>query len=299
MPDRESIETLLGWTTSPNVFTSTTVRSRSTIDQMVVEDLLFITEQDEQVPAYFISPLSILEPGPALLYCHAHGHRYDIGRQELFDSRPALHSAYARPLTEAGYSVLCLDMPCFGERAGLNESATAKACSWYGRTLFGWMLSELQAGIGFLETQEHIDSHRIGVMGISMGGTQAWWLMALDERLRAGVSLCCFADLAGLIQTGQHNGHGHYMTVPGLLRHCSTAELAGLAAPRSLFMGVGLQDWSTPQHCFNTARQELESIYARKAATTNLHFHVEADTGHIETSAMRGKVLQFLHAALH
>lgn len=298
MADRETIRNLLGWHKYDRTFVDYQVRSRRIAGSMIIDDLLFATASGDHVPAYFVAPVNAAAPTPALLYCHAHGNRYDIGREELFQARPALGSPYAESLVAAGYSVLCLEMPCFGERAIQSESATAKACLWRGHTLYGWMLAELSAGVDFLLAQPGVDTQRIGVMGISMGGTHAWWMLALDERLRAGVSLCCFADMALLIETGQHDGHGHYMTVPGLLEHCSTAQLAGLAAPRPLFIGAGLQDWSTPAGCFEAARHELESTYISSSAESKLYFHVEPDTGHEETPLMRSKVLQFLTTVL-
>ena len=298
MPDREMIKALLGWHKTDRRFVDHNVRSRSVSGSMIVNDLLFTTADAKQVPAYFVTPAKCSEPTPAVLYCHAHGNRYAIGRQELFQGREALQSPYAETLVAAGYSILCLEMPCFGERATLDESATAKACLWHGQTLYGWMLAELSSGVDFLFAQPDVDSTRIGIMGISMGGTQAWWMLALDERLRAAVSLCCFADMAALIETGQHDGHGHYMTVPGLLEHCSTAQLAGLAAPRPQFIGIGLQDWSTPAACFEAARQELEGAYIDNSAESKLYFHVDSDAGHEETTQMRSKVMQFLSSEL-
>ena len=265
---------------------------------MRIEELLFTSSTGEHISAVYISPVNKPRASPAILYCHAHGHRYDIGCSELLDGRPALWSAYARDLIALGFTVLCVEMPCFGDRKHLGESATAKACLWRGSTLFGWMLAELVASLDFMVAQEHIDAERIGVLGISMGGTHAWWLAALDERVRATVSLCCFADLDCLIDTGQHEGHGPYMTVPGLLEITSSGQLAGLTAPRAQFIGVGLQDWSTPEACFERGRTQLQYAYEQLGAQDQLVFHIERETGHIETQAMRSRVLAFLQKQL-
>lgn len=261
---------------------------------IIHERWLFTTNDGNQVPALFLRPSNATSPTPAVLYCHAHGNRYDIGCSELTSGRKALRSAYAMPLTTLGFSVLCLEMPCFGERQHLCESATAKACQWQGETLFGWMLGELLAGVTYLCSRNDIESERIAAMGISMGGTHAWWLAALDERVSSVVSLCCFADLAALIETGQHDGHGHYMTVPGLLRSHSTAKIASLTSPRAQFFGVGLQDWSTPANAFRQVRTELETLYKEVDALHQLEFCVAPDSGHVETADMRAGVLDFL-----
>ncbi len=266
------------------------ITARQTVADRPFEQLIFNASTGADIPAYFLHP-----PGPdapAILYCHAHGGRYDIGKTELTDGRPALTGPYLGDLAAAGYAVLCLEMPCFGARAGQKEDATAKALLWHGKTLFGQMLAELSAGITYLARHPDIDPNRIATCGISMGGTHAWWLAALDPRVRAAVSLCCFADLARLIETGAHDGHGNYMTVPGLLDLTSTGNLAGLTAPRAQFHGVGLQDWSTPMDAFEIARAESEHNY--KTNSDQLQFHVENDTGHTETDTMRRAALQFL-----
>ena len=41
-------------------------------------------------------------------------------------------------------------------------------------------------------------------------------LAALDDRIKAVAHLCCFADYDTMIELGAHDGHGHYMTIPGL-----------------------------------------------------------------------------------
>ena len=160
------------------------------------------------------------------------------------------------------------------------------------------MLSELAAGVGYLTGQATIQPGKIGVLGFSMGSTHAYWLAALDERVACAVALCSFADLSTLVASGAHDGHGIYMTVPGLLSGWSTGTVAGLAAPRPLFVGVGLQDWSTPDDAFSIARDELQAAYDVADAQRALTFHVERDLDHRESEAMRTAVLDFLEREL-
>jgi dienelactone hydrolase len=256
--------------------------------------LTFGNHEDEAVPALWLPSRG----GPAVLYCHAHGGRYGIGMAELTDGRPALRGPWLPEFARRGWGVLCLEMPCFGARAEPGEAPLAKARLWEGRTLFGQMLGEQRAGLDWLMAQPGTDPARVAVMGISMGGTLAWWLAALEPRLAAAVSMCCFADLGRLVETGAHDGHGIYMTVPGLLAHISTGRLSGLAAPMPLMHCVGFADWSTPADAYAIAKAELAGAYAVAEAPDALRFHEAEAPGHEETPEMRAAVAAFLEERL-
>lgn len=294
LPDRAHIYRLLGDDFGGVRLGDSKCLARTELESGWVDDLSFTANSGELIPAYFLRPKAVQGPTPAILYCHAHGANYDIGRRELVDGRQALQTAYANDLAALGFAALCIEMPCFGARKYPKESALAKSRLWHGRTLFGQMLGELRAGLDFLAGHPEIDPGRIGAMGISMGGTHAWWLSALDPRIRASANMCCFADLQCLIGTGGHDGHGQYMTVPGLLQHCSTGKLAGLSAPRPQFFGIGLKDAFTPEQCFETARKEVATAYANAGGAGRLTFHVEPEFGHEESPAMRRQLLEFL-----
>jgi hypothetical protein len=110
--------------------------------------------------------------------------------------------------------------------------------------------------------------------------------------------MCCFADLARLVETGAHDGHGIYMTVPGLLAATSTGRLSGVAAPTALLHCVGLGDWSTPEDAFRIAEAEVRDAYARAGAGGALRFHEARAPGHEETAEMRAAVSAFLEERL-
>ncbi len=267
-----------------------------------LEHLIFTSAADgaegEDIPAVFLRPPDGQGPVPAVIYAHAHGNRYETGRAELIDGRPALRGPYAPDLQRLGVAALCFDLPAFGDRQNPGEAARAKALLWQGRTLFAQMLSELRAGVDYLCAHPAVAADRIGALGFSMGSTLVWWLAALDPRIRATSAICSFADLEQLVLTGAHDGHGIYMTVPGLLPLARSGQIAGLAAPRALQICVGLKDWSTPEAAFARAHSDLEAAYLAAGAADRLRFHVEPETGHAETPAMRQAVLAFLEHEL-
>jgi dipeptidyl aminopeptidase/acylaminoacyl peptidase len=83
-------------------------------DGFILERLAFAGDSEE-IPALLVRPP---DPGryPAILYCHAHGGRYEVGMRELVEGRPSLLTPYGPLLARAGYVTLCVEMPAFGER---------------------------------------------------------------------------------------------------------------------------------------------------------------------------------------
>jgi len=267
-------------------------------DVAVVVELL-IDRGAGPIPATLLRPPKP-GPHPAILSCHAHGNAWDIGRRELIAGRPALPAGpYGPDLVRLGHAVLCLDMPGHGARvADGSESALSKAALWQGRTLMGEMLADLRAGLDVLTRDPAVDKSRIGALGLSMGGTHAYWIAALDERIAAVAHLCVLADIGPLIATRAQDLHGAYLTVPGLLEEGDMGDVAGLGAPRPHFVALGGQDPLTPEAARVSALDRLRKAYEAEGAEDRLQTFISPATGHVETTGMRAALLAFLHAAL-
>ena len=259
------------------------------------ERITFETSDGATIRGILVGPGASSDPGPAILYAHAHGAAYQIGANELLEGRPALMSPLGPILAAAGYVVLCIDMPTFGERQAPGEPALSKARLWYDGSLFGQMLSEQGAALAYLAGRPDVDPRRIGAFGISMGATLSYWLAAIDECIAAVAHLCCYADLATLVETGAHDLHGIYMTVPGLLGATSTGEIAGLVAPRPQFIAVGETDPLTPPVAIDRALVETRAAYGGGDALQVLR---QAGIGHKETPEMRAAVFDFFKRTL-
>lgn len=271
-------------------------RSERDAGDHAVETLRFETASGHPVRGLVTRPKHG-GPHPAIFYIHAHGGKYGIGAAELLDGRSALQSPLGPVFARAGYVTLCIDLPCFGERAGVTESAEAKAALWRGRSLAGQMMGELSSALEHLAARGDVDAMRIGSFGISMGATYTYWLAAVDQRIAAAMHLCCFADFDKLIETGAHDRHGIYLTIPDLLNLAGNGEIAGLIAPRPQLVCIGDLDELTPPDAFEPAFAQLSAAYAAAGASDALVLHREAETGHQESPAMRHAVLAF--AARH
>ncbi|MET0437638.1 MAG: acetylxylan esterase, partial [Devosia sp.] len=235
--------------------------SEEHVEDYVVEHLrLRIGEED--VRGILTKPRGATGRLPAILYGHSHGGGYAIGARELLDGREYLVGPLGPVFARAGYVTLCIDMPIFGERATVSENFAAKALLWHGKSLFGQMLSDHAAALTYLESRDDVDPTRIGAFGLSMGCVLSYWLAALDDRIAAVAHLCCFADFRTMIELGAHDGHGIYLTVPGLLREADGGTIAGLIAPRPQLICVGEADHLSPPLAVERAWSELVPAYA-------------------------------------
>ena len=259
---------------------------------LVLERLTFATRDGESVRGFLLRPPGET-PVPAILYIHAHGNAYDIGADELLSGRGALLSPLGPEFARRGYAVLMIELPAFGARSSPGESARAKAALWNGKSLAGQMLGEQAAAFDWLASRPDIIADRIAVFGISMGATFSYWLAAAEPRIAASAHLCAYADYAALIDAGNIDLHGIYLTVPGLLTLAGNGEIAGLIAPRPQLIGIGDLDPLTPPAAFETAFAQTYHTYQEAGAADRLVLLREPEAGHVETPAMRAAVFSF------
>lgn len=267
---------------------------RETCDGYVCEQLELDLNGIEPVPACFCKPARQSGRLPVILFNHSHGGNYEIGKRELLEGRQYMATpSYAEDLTRLGYAVLCIDHWAFGDRRGETESSLFKRMLWEGRVLWGMMVYDSLKAIDYLLTRDDVDPRRIGTLGMSMGSTMAWWLAALDERVRVCVDLCCLTDFQSLIETGQLDAHGVYYYVPRLLKHFTTAQINALIAPRPHLALAGTQDVLTPAAGLDRIDSELRRVYAAQNAAERWQL-LRYDVAHHETPKMRRDVLKWL-----
>lgn len=259
-------------------------------DGYLLETLLLDLNGIELVPAYFVRPLHMDSPAPAVLYNHAHGGRWDIGKEELLHGREQLQSpAYARQCTDLGYCALCIDAWNFGERRGRTESELFKEMLWKGQVLWGLMMYDSLRAVDYLVSRPEVDATRLGTVGLSMGSTMSWWLAALDERIRVCVDLCCMTDYHALIQARGLDAHGIYYYVPSLLKHFDTAGINALTAPRAHLSFNGNLD-SSPAWGLDKVDAVLKQVYAEQGVPERWRM-LRSETGHYETAYARSEII--------
>ena len=297
---RKELWSLLGdlpWQHTPGApqVVSTEQRDGYTLQRLVL-DLNGV----EPVPALLLIPDKRPSPAPGLLYIHWHGGMYDLGKEQLLrgvDVQPA----YAPVCVERGLVTLAIDSWCFGERkrsqggkgaqgGRIGEEDAFKLMLWNGQVLYGMMMFDEVRALDYLASRPEVDPHRLGTMGMSMGATKAWWLAALDPRVRLCLDVCCLTDAAELIKAQGLSGHGIYYYVPSLLKHFQTAEINELIVPRPRISVNGRKDPLTPPAGVEHVRDYLAPLYAKHGKADDCLIEL-FDCAHEELPEMRRLIL--------
>ena len=268
--------------------------AEETRETYVLEKLLLDLNGIEPVPAYFVRPNNRSGRLPVVLYNHAHGGDFVLGKDELSSGRSHLQNPpYAEALVAQGYAALAIDAWAFGERRGRTQESLFKGMLWQGQVLWGMMVYDSLKAIDYLATRDDLDLNRLATLGLSMGSTMAWWVAALDERVKVCIDLCCLTDFQALLDANGLDGHGVYYYVPGLLKHFSTSEINALIAPRPHLSLAGNFDRLTPPSGLDRIDAALGDVY-RKLGAPDAWKLVRYNTGHFETAAMRAEIVRFL-----
>jgi hypothetical protein len=130
-----------------------------------------------------------------------------------------------------------------------------------------------------------------------MGSTMAWWLAALDERVKVTVDINCLTDFQALLAKKALSKHGFYYYVPGLLKHFTAAQINALIAPRAHLGLAGLQDELTPLEGLDVIDRELKKVYAAAGHPERWKL-LRYDVAHQETAEGRQEIVAFLKQSL-
>ncbi len=266
-------------------------------DGYSLERLVLDLNGQEPVPAILLIPDNLKGKAPGMLYIHWHGGMYDLGKEQLLQGVKA-QPAYAPVFAEKGIVTLAIDSWCFGERKHAQAGKTGeedafKLMLWRGQVLWGMMMFDEIRALDYLASRPEVDPARIGTLGMSMGATKAWWLAALDTRIRLCADVCCMTDFDSLIQAGNLKGHGIYYYVPSLLKKFSTSRINELIVPRPHLSVNGRKDDLTPPAGVEAVRNHLLPLYRRNGKEENCRIDL-FDCAHQELPEMRSLILEWL-----
>lgn len=155
-------------------------------DGHVRRKITYAAEKGDRVPAWLLIPTGFDGKRPAMLCLHQ---TIPIGKDEPVGLGKQESKQQALHLVKRGYVCLAPDYPSFGEykydfqaafQAGHYQSGTMKAI-WNN-----------MRGVDLLRSLPEVDPERIGAIGHSLGGHNAMYTAAFDDRIRVTVSSCGF-----------------------------------------------------------------------------------------------------------
>lgn len=305
---RYRLEKLLG--ERPAAFTpEIEITAQRDEDGYRAEEWRFVNGLGDTVYGTLLIPQPIRSPAPAVLYGHIHGAKYGLGRRELFRERDDGEPLGVR-LVRSGYVVLSIDAYAFGarqhqgplgEREGgaATESALFKHFLWRGQTLWGMMLHDDQLALNALVARDEVDAERMAIIGMSLGGSRATWLSALDERPALTIPIAQMTRYRDFAATGAYNLHSIYYYVPGLLASSLDMEhLVALSAPRRQHILIGAADPLSPMAGVHKIAETARGIYALYGAEDRFQVTLYPGVAHAFTSAMVDDLLHTLKTHL-
>ncbi len=160
------------------------------------------------------------------------------------------------------------------------------------------MQRDQQCLIDYLQAREEVDPDRIGVTGMSMGGTGSWWLAAVDDRIAAVVDVAGFTRYEQLIAHNDAPLHGVYYYVPGILKHFDTEAIYSLIAPRPMLMLSGDQDGGLPLDGIEILERKVGQMYRLHGKPDAFRSIVYKNTGHEYLPEMRSRMIDWFEKYL-
>jgi len=234
------------------------------------------------VPAYLLEPKGLKrgERRPAIIAAHGHGNgKVDIvgitaerEKNKKDKLAKALNYSYALDAVLRGYVVIAPDWCPFGERRPPDNwsrvpgrdpcNVTNMGWQYFGRPLIAQNVWDGMRAVDILAAHPNVDPKRIGVIGLSYGGTMSTHLLINEKRIRAGI----VSGYISTVRVDAMNMRGKANTcgsqhVPQLLLHGDIPDALGLAVPKPVLFEMGRQE-----NCFHfpdmiKAWRHLKEIY--------------------------------------
>jgi dienelactone hydrolase len=255
----------------------------------VREKIVFDSQPGVSVLAYLLLPEKVRRPAAVMICVPGHGRGVDdiVGIDEQGGERTdkaGYQHDFAIQVAEAGMAALAIEPMGFGcrrdainARVGLSRKAcdpVAGGALLVGQTMIGWRVWDVMRTIDYIATRSELDAGRMGCMGISGGGTVTVFATALDPRIRAALVsgyLNTFRDSIGSLAHCSDN------YVPGILNWAEMHDLAGLIAPRPLFVESGERDNIFPIRASVESFNEVRQIYEIFGAADRVEHEVFPD----------------------
>jgi dienelactone hydrolase len=261
----------------------------------------------ESVPGYYVTsclfiPDNLKEKRPAILNVLGHW-------EEGFRAKETQQFIYN--FVKKGFIVFAIDPVGQGERvqyynpekkkidlmgATNQHSYIAHQCFLIGASSARYFTWDGIRAVDYLLTRSEVDPNRIGLTGISGGGTQTSYIGAMDDRIKAYAPTCYITGFRRLMESiGPQDGEQNmYHAVSEGITHADYLEVS---APKPILMATCTRDFFSIQGARETYREVMN---AYKAFGKEENFSkVESDSVHGYTIKNEEAIYAFFQKAFN
>jgi dienelactone hydrolase len=281
--------------------------SRPRVDSGIyrAERFAFSSEAGERVPGIFLKSVRAEDRRPVVILLHGTGARKED------------HLALMRTLADRGFASAAIDSRHHGERITTgadNDQYYAAMLQTYrtgkGRPYLYDTVWDVMRLVDYLETRADVDSTRVGIMGISKGGTEAYLAAAVDPRISTAVPIIGVQGFRWALDNNKWQPRVGTFTppvegaardegvkqvdaafvrrfydrvAPGIYGDYDAGSMLALIAPRPVLVINGDSDARTPLPGVQEAIAAARVTYTRMGAEEKLGLYLQPNAGHVFT----------------
>jgi len=248
-----------------------------------IEKLYYESLPGLYVRANLYIPDNIKEPKPGILYVCGHS-----GTQKVH------YQPYPRKFAQLGFVCLIIETIQYGEVQGEHWGCYARGWfNWYSRGYdpAGVELWNAIRGLDLLASRPEVDPEKLGVTGISGGGSQSWYIAAIDPRIKAVAPVCGASTLKAQITSRTIDGHCDCM-MPINTYGQDFMDIGALIAPRPLLICQADRDGLNTIESVRELHNHIGKIYKLYKASDNIGL-IETPGGHSYHKISREKISSF------
>ncbi|MBN1345923.1 MAG: acetylxylan esterase [Phycisphaerae bacterium] len=257
------------------------------------------TEANYWSPAYYFVPKQLRGRTPAVVCLHGHSGIFPYIREGTEAERKKCkeHSLdYAVYFAEHGYVTIAPVVRGWDETVADQDSGARNPRSCRRVTMDAFLMGMTPMGlrcwdamrlVDFLQKQKEVDAERIGVAGLSGGGTLSLYLPVLDKRIKLAMIGGAFSSYRASIYS---IGHCICNCLPHIMQYGDMEEVVASYAPLPVLLINGTKDPIFPIKEAKQGYAMLREVYELLGAGEN----VDADFFDGPHSWSNKKTLGFL-----
>lgn len=278
-------------------------------DSILIEKGFFYSEATEKVPVLIYKPVSMQTTKlPVVICLHGTGGSKNGAEIKNLLSR----------FSKLGFMAVAIDARYHGERItavpGKNYYVEAIIKAWQNKNtahqqhpFFYDTVYDLWRLVDYLSVRPDVDSTRIGMMGISMGGIETWLAASVDTRIKVAVPAISVQSFKWSLENDRWQGRagtiwGAHQQVakdlgdtgvnrknvkalwklilPGIMNEFDCPSMIRLFAPRPLLILNTEKDPNNPLPGAQIVFDSATNVYQTKNALDKLKIDVEPNETH-------------------